>query len=331
MQPGKLFSVITPCFNRAHLIAQTLDSVKAQTYRPIEIVIVDDGSKDSTQTLVADWIAKNSETDTLSIKYIHQENLGASAARNRGIEAISGEFVQFLDSDDTIANWRLQTLVDTFESEDSDFIITGFDGFDAVSGETNEWHYGKPEKNQLELALRGTLWGNTLRVALTTELVRATGHWNTHMNCFEDREYVERALVLASNPIALKEISASARRGGENRVSDLQRSYEGRDFRILCEEKLAEGIELHHKVSREAKMAFASRLYGLAFRSSASGWPDHAERCAKLAQSLGTDLDRLGKRRRLIYRAGPVAARLYGMAHTIKQRIRQTAQQIIRH
>ena len=325
MQSRKLFSVITPCYNRAHLIIETLDSVKAQSYRPIEIVVIDDGSTDDTQELVADWIANNAEADVLDIRYIYQNNLGASAARNRGIEEIGGEFVQFLDSDDIIANWRLQALVDEFEKVGCDFIITGFDGFDASSGETNEWHYGKPDENQLELALRGALWVNTLRVALTRDLVKRTGPWNIHMTCFEDREYAERALVLASNPIALREISASARRGGTDRVSDLQSSYEGRNCRILCEEKLANAIEFHDGVSHESKMAFASRLYGLAFRSSASGWPDHAKRCANLAESVSTDLDMLGRRRRLVYRAGPVAARLYGLAHTIKQRIRQAA------
>jgi glycosyltransferase involved in cell wall biosynthesis len=85
-------SVIIPTHNRAHLLARALRSVLDQTLAPQEIIVVDDGSSDNTAELVA--------TQFPQCNYIHQPNLGVSAARNTGIKAARGEWLAFLDSDD---------------------------------------------------------------------------------------------------------------------------------------------------------------------------------------------------------------------------------------
>lgn len=313
------FSVIIPTYNRADLICEALDSVKAQTYRPIEIIVVDDGSTDNNKAVVKTWTEKNSEGDSLSLRYFYQENAGPGAARNRGIQEIRGEYVQFLDSDDLMYPERLERLVEVFEETGADFVQTGFEGFNAETREIIEKHQAKPNENQLELALHGSLWANTLRSAFRCSLVKKIGLWDTEMTCFEDREYVERAVVLAEKPVAIPAILASARRGGEKRVSDRLRTYEGRNFRIRCEERLAEGIRKRNDISYAAKQAFASRLYALGFRSNASGWPDLGKRCGELAESLGVELDSLGRRRRMIFRCGTLTARAYGLVHYAKE------------
>ena len=277
----KTFSVIIPAFNRAQLITEALDSVKEQTYRPIEIILVDDGSQDASKLVVEQWAERNTEEGSLSLKYFFQKNAGAGAARNLGIKKVVGEYVQFLDSDDKMHPLRFVQLVVEFDKTDADFIQTGFDGFDADTGETIEQHFGKPGENQVELALRGALWANTLRSAFRRSLVEKMGPWDTEMTCFEDRDYVERAVVLSEKPIAIREILASARRGGSARISDRLRTYEGRKFRILCEERLCKGVRSRSDISDSAKRAFASRLYALGFRSHASGWPDHGKRCGQ--------------------------------------------------
>ena len=126
-------------------------------------------------------------------------------------------------------------------------------------------------------------------------------------------------MVLANQPIAIRDILASARRGGGKRVSDLLRSYEGRKFRILCEENLAKNVQGRPDISVLAKQAFASRVYALGFRSNASGWPDHGKRCGGIAASLGVELDTKGKLRKLAWRSGRIGGQVYLVIGKLKQ------------
>lgn len=314
-----IFSVVMPAYNRASFIVEALDSIQAQTYRPIEIIVVDDGSTDETRDVVAAWGRDNQEEGALLLRYFYQENAGVGAARNRGIKEIRGRYVQFLDSDDRLHPDRLMQLVDMFETENCDFVQTGFEGFDAETEEVIQTIYGRPGVNQLELALQGFLWANTLRSAFTTELVRRIGVWKTEMSCFEDREYVERAVCQAKRPGALRDILASARRGGSDRISDKLRSREGRTWRIYCEARLAEAICHRSDISDAAKRAFASRIYALGFRSNASGWSDLGRECGEIAAKMNVELDALGRRRRFVWRFGYLGGRLHKAAWNLKQ------------
>jgi len=85
-------SVIIPTYNRGRYVTKAIDSVLAQTYKDYEIIVVDDGSTDNTRDILASYRDK--------IRCIYQENMGASAARNTGIRASTGEWIAFLDSDD---------------------------------------------------------------------------------------------------------------------------------------------------------------------------------------------------------------------------------------
>ena len=317
-----LFSVIIPTYNRESFIAEALDSVKLQTYRPIEIIVVDDGSTDNTAEVIENWIGQNGEEGALSLHYFFQANAGVSAARNRGIQEIRGAYVQFFDSDDRMHPERLTKLAEMFESKGCDFIQTGFEGFDANTGDVIQTIYGRPSANQLELALQGVLWANTLRSAFTAELVRQIEPWNTDMSCFEDREYVERAVCQAKHPLAIRAILASARRGGSDRISDKLRSYEGRTWRIHCERRLAEATKDRTDVSEAARRAFASRIYALGFRSNASGWPDLGKACGELAQQMNVKLDALGRRRRFIWSLGYPGGLFYEAAGSFKRLFR---------
>lgn len=95
-----MFSVIIPAYNAEKFIKRSLGSVLSQTYRDFELIVVDDGSKDGTRDVVAQY-----EDDR--IRYIYQQNGGVSSARNTGIRESKGEFICFLDSDD---EWAVDHL-----------------------------------------------------------------------------------------------------------------------------------------------------------------------------------------------------------------------------
>ena len=101
-----LVSIIIPCFNYGHLIAETLNSLIQQSYPDWECIVIDDGSSDQSGKIVADFVAKDSR-----FQYIHQENQGVSTARNAGIHAARGTFLLFLDADDLIEKRKLEFQV----------------------------------------------------------------------------------------------------------------------------------------------------------------------------------------------------------------------------
>lgn len=104
-----LVTVIVTAYNQGWVLAETLGSVAAQTYRPIECVVVDDGSTDNTPAVVKNFEKRQGKG--LSIINHHQSNQGAQAARNAGVQASSGEFIQFLDGDDLLGPSKLQVQV----------------------------------------------------------------------------------------------------------------------------------------------------------------------------------------------------------------------------
>ena len=97
-------SVIMPTYNRARFIAESIQSVLAQTFTDFEIIVVDDGSRDNTREVV------NSFRDS-RITYIYQKNRGVSVARNTGIKAANGEYFIFLDSDDVLLKGAIEKRV----------------------------------------------------------------------------------------------------------------------------------------------------------------------------------------------------------------------------
>jgi len=127
---GKV-SVIIPAYNRGHIIANTIQSVLKQTYDDIEIIVVDDGSTDDTRAITNNIIETN--VTRKRVVYVYQKNSGACAARNYGLMVSTGAFIQFLDSDDTIASDKIETQIKKMYADDTpcaigDYAVTNEDG-----------------------------------------------------------------------------------------------------------------------------------------------------------------------------------------------------------
>lgn len=119
-----LVSVVIPNYNYAHYLRETIDSVLAQTYPNIEIIVVDDGSKDGSKEVLSSYGDK--------VRTIFQQNQGVSAARNNGVAASEGEFVAFLDADDAWLPTKVEKQVTRFREDPKlGLVHVGVDEIDA--------------------------------------------------------------------------------------------------------------------------------------------------------------------------------------------------------
>lgn len=117
-----LISCIIPVFNGERYLGEALDSILAQSYRPIELIVVDDGSTDRTAGVVAAFGDQ--------VRYLRQNNQGPSSARNLGIRAAGGGFIAFLDADDLWHPEKLQRQMDRFKTRrELDYCVTHVQNF----------------------------------------------------------------------------------------------------------------------------------------------------------------------------------------------------------
>ena len=129
MENGKspLISVVIPVYNVEKYLKECVDSVLRQTYQSYEIILVDDGSTDRSGKICDRYTDIDSR-----IQVVHQVNGGLSAARNTGMDHATGEYIYFLDSDDYIEDYALESLMDCIRRDDPDFIF--FDGYNFFDG-----------------------------------------------------------------------------------------------------------------------------------------------------------------------------------------------------
>lgn len=122
-------SVIFPVYNVEDYLALSIESIRNQTFQDLEIICVDDGTKDSSGELI-DMYAKIDPR----IKVIHKENGGLSSARNAGIKAATGEFICFLDSDDLLNYDACEKIVNAFEETGAEVVTYGGDPYPRAYG-----------------------------------------------------------------------------------------------------------------------------------------------------------------------------------------------------
>lgn len=121
MKKEALISVIVPAYNVEKYIRKCLDSVCGQTYRNLEIIVVDDGSADGTGAICDEFAARDGR-----VRVLHLENCGVGAARNRGFDCATGELIGFVDSDDWAEPDMFETLCNVLVDNDVDISICSY-------------------------------------------------------------------------------------------------------------------------------------------------------------------------------------------------------------
>jgi len=156
-----LVSIIIPTFNRGHLINETLESALAQTYRELEVIVVDDGSTDNTKEVVEGFIKR--DTRILYVERPRKLPKGANACRNYGLTISKGKFVKWLDSDDILLSECLEKQIEIIELMNADFCIcntkifsTGFNPDNYV--DLPDWGNIHGLINVENFILRGIKW-----------------------------------------------------------------------------------------------------------------------------------------------------------------------------
>ncbi len=118
MEGQPLVSIIIPVYNCGPYLAQCLDSVLSQTYANLEVIVVDDGSTDSSLEICRSYQLRDGR-----IKLFHKENGGQSSARNRGLDECSGDFIMFIDSDDYVSPRMVESLYRRIMEDGSDLAL----------------------------------------------------------------------------------------------------------------------------------------------------------------------------------------------------------------
>ena len=189
-----LVSIIVPCFNYGHLVGETLESLQKQTLENWECIVVDDGSSDNTKEIVSKYTSKDQR-----YSYIYQKNAGLSAARNTGIKAARGEFIQLLDADDFIAEnkllnqinlLKLHTEISIVYSEVRYFKSDNLDKhFYSLSEGTDPW---MKEYSTHETFINALMQNNLFAVncaLFRKEIILNCGLFNTKLKSVEDWEF----------------------------------------------------------------------------------------------------------------------------------------------
>ena len=156
-----LISCIIPVFNGEVYLAEALESVLAQTYQPLEVIVVDDGSTDGTAEVAGHFRSR--------ITYIRQSNQGSASAKNAGMNAARGEFYAFLDSDDIWDPEKLRRQIDHLqERPETDLCFTRFQ------------HFWVPELAEEEKRYQGHPMSQPLSAYLVSSLLARHTVFETH-------------------------------------------------------------------------------------------------------------------------------------------------------
>ncbi|MCR5206957.1 MAG: glycosyltransferase [Eubacterium sp.] len=131
-----LISIIVPVYKSEEFLDRCVESIVNQTYKNLEIILVDDGSPDSSPKKCDSWAEKDSR-----IKVVHKENGGASSARNAGLDAANGDFIGFVDDDDYIEPIMYAEMMKNIVKNDADAARCGIDRV-YPSGKVEEWGTG---------------------------------------------------------------------------------------------------------------------------------------------------------------------------------------------
>lgn len=191
MTTKELVSVVIPVYNRIDTIEKAVESVRRQTCKNVEIIIIDDGSTDGTYNIL-----KKLEKTENSIRIFTQEHKGANAARNLGIEKSKGEFIAFQDSDDEWLPDKLEKQIRYMEEKHFDVCYCPFYLYSSNEEQIFPRDYQDKQKYEQELIkiLRCCNVVSTQTLVIRRNIISEVGIFDEDMPRYQDYEYVIRII-----------------------------------------------------------------------------------------------------------------------------------------
>jgi glycosyltransferase involved in cell wall biosynthesis len=258
-QPG-LVSIIVPCYNVERFLVETLESALVQSYRFIEIIIIDDGSTDGTAKIIHSYGDR--------VRGDFGPNRGASAARNRGTALARGEFIQYLDADDLLLPGVIERRVDALQATDADVAYSDWEKLVEVT--EGVFEVGERVTTRIEdldpspkiAQLR--FWAPPAALTYRRAIVQQIGGWKEWLPIIQDARFLQDAGLVGGRFVYAPGVGARyrvhrgpslSRRGEAAFVSDVFRN--GCDLQAVLE---ARG-EMHGEMRRvfEAMYDYTAR------------------------------------------------------------------------
>lgn len=211
---NSLVSLIIPVYNREYFLNECLISIYKQTYRPIEVIVVDDGSSDKSINIALNF-KKQFSSEIFFVEIIKQKNQGANYARNNGFKNSKGEYIQFLDSDDLLLPNKIKNQISELNN-----------GFDIV--------YSKAQFFRDDIGLIIKFWGRefnarssdffefpwqTMCAIYRKDIIKKYGLWREDLNLNDDWEFSLRYVLNCYKQIFfLNEVSSLYRDHDNDRI-----------------------------------------------------------------------------------------------------------------
>jgi glycosyltransferase involved in cell wall biosynthesis len=183
---SSLVSVIIPCFNADRFLVETIESVLKQTYRNVELIVVDDGSSDNSRDIIESFGAR--------VKADFGPNRGPSAARNRGTQLASGDFIQYLDADDLLAPDALSGRLEALRVSNADVAYSDWQplmqaesGFEPASAVCRTIQSVNPDP---QVAILTSFWCPPAAILYSRRIVTRIGRWNETLPILQDARFL---------------------------------------------------------------------------------------------------------------------------------------------
>ena len=183
-------SIIVPVYNVEKYLRKCLDSLAEQTAEDYEVILVNDGSKDASREIAAEYAGKYP-----FFRIIDLDNGGQGRARNFGIDAAQGEYIGFVDSDDWAAPEMFSRLLDYAEREEADIAVCDYYRCE----ETGERLYEKARLQDHPLSAAGAVWNKLFRREIIGDVRFPVGLW------YEDFEFSAKVMMKSSKTVFLHE------------------------------------------------------------------------------------------------------------------------------
>jgi len=272
-----LISIIIPAYNAKQFLKSTVESVLNQSYKNIEVIVVDDGSTDETMNLFPDF-------EKRGVRCFAQKNSGACTARNLGLKNAKGDYIQFLDADDLIHKDKLLFQLEAMQRDNADISMCFWGKFIKNATDVEPFIHQHIDFSDIQNGkdiMRSIGMKNWAGVhhqyLIRRDLIEKAGEWNQTLLNNQDGEYFSRVFINAQKVSIVKQQLAYYRVGQVGTVSSLNSTKK-------IESALKSWDLIYELVSKDddkTLLAYPKKGYFVNYRITRNKYPKYAKIFAK--------------------------------------------------